>query len=192
MNMSEHVQPMQSSTSTSTSTHSKWPTTPSNSPTHHNDVNIATGDVIIDYLSQFELPSDLDTNQINNNFDSSMDVDVDQDVGDWLDSLMPQTSGSMTGRGTNIKPETILPELNGNFCSSNSDPLLGLHPNSVFLLDDSDMCSNSMWDQWTLQRRQRQRRRSRCRHCRRRDRVQSPAQLLQMKQQKRTKSDQFL
>ena len=137
--MSEQVQPMQS-----LSTHSKWPTTPSNSPAHHNDVNIASNDVIIDYLSQFELPSDLDTNQINNNFDTSMDVDADQDVGDWLDSLMPQT----TGRGTSNKPETILPELNGNFCSSNSDPLLGLHhPNSVFMLDDSDMCSNVMWDQ---------------------------------------------
>jgi hypothetical protein len=45
-------------------THPRWPTTPSNSPTHANDVNASTTDVIIDYLSQFDLPSDLESNQV--------------------------------------------------------------------------------------------------------------------------------
>jgi hypothetical protein len=54
-----------------------------------------------------------------------------QDVADWLDSLLPQSAH--TGRPAN-KPETVVPEMNGNFCLPTSDPLLGLHPNPVFML----------------------------------------------------------
>ena len=125
--------------------HPKWPTTPSNSPIHANDVNITSNDIIIDYLSSFDLPTDLESNHLNNNFDGSSSMDVDQDVADWLDSLMPPSTHPSK---PTTKPETILPELNGNFCSSMSDPLLGLHPNNVFMpFDDSEMCSNSIWDQ---------------------------------------------
>ena len=109
---------------------------------------------MLDYLSTLELPSDLDTNQMNNNFDSdhvgNSTMDVDQDVADWLDSLLPTTTTNGCGKSTN-KSDSILPELNGNcFSSHNSDPLLvggGGQNQSIFMLDDTDMCQNSIWDQ---------------------------------------------
>jgi hypothetical protein len=37
--------------------------------------------------------------------------------------------------------------VNGNCYAGNaSDPLLGVHLNNVFMLDDADMCSASLWD----------------------------------------------
>ena len=131
----------------------RWPPTPSNSPIEfsNNDQNDDTLPVnnqsMLDYISNLELPPDLDSNQINNNFDADPTMDVDQDVADWLDSLLPPTTPNNKQRTDSGM------ELNGNCYSAsthNSDPLLvggGIHPNNIFMLDDADMCSNSIWDQ---------------------------------------------
>ena len=109
---------------------------------------------MLDYLSSLELPPDLDS---NSNFDpisnNTMDVDQDVgDVGDWLDSLLP------SGKSSCSKSDSILGELTGNgnlysssSSSSTSDPMLvgGSHQNhgSIFMLDDTDMCQDSIWGQ---------------------------------------------
>jgi hypothetical protein len=133
----------------------RWPPTPSNSPIHfsssiinndQNDTLPVNNQSMLDYLSNLELPPDLDSNQINNNFDTDPTMDVDQDVADWLDSLLPSTIHNNKQQPN--KTESSM-ELNGN-CYSTSDPLLvggGIHPNNIFMLDDADMCSNSIWDQ---------------------------------------------
>ena len=110
---------------------------------------------MLDYLSSLELPPDLDSNSMNNNFDpvsnNTMDVDQDVgDVGDWLDSLLP------SHKSPHHKSDSILCEMNGNgnsssSSSSTSDPMLvgGSHQNhgSIFMLDDTDMCQDSIWGQ---------------------------------------------
>ena len=141
----------------------RWPPTPSNSPiefSHNeqigqngqngqndqNDMLPVNNQSMLDYLSNLELPPDLDSNQINNNFDADPTMDVDQDVADWLDSLLPTTTHNNKHRTDSSM------ELHSNCFSNsthNSDPLLvgGIHPNNIFMLDDADMCSNSIWDQ---------------------------------------------
>jgi hypothetical protein len=130
----------------------RWPPTPSNSPIHfsssiinndQNDTLPVNNQSMLDYLSNLELPPDLDSNQINNNFDTDPTMDVDQDVADWLDSLLPSTIHNNKQQPN--KTESSM-ELNGN-CYSTSDPLLVGGPNNIFMLDDADMCSNSIWDQ---------------------------------------------
>lgn len=116
-----------------------------------------------DYLSSFDIPSDLDLSNIinNNNFNNDAGdvgnggggggggMDVDLNVADWLDSLLPSSSNGSSGcngvRSNNCKTNDQ-PEMDSeNHQLTSSDPLL---MGSVFPLDDADMMSvqNTIWD----------------------------------------------
>jgi len=103
---------------------------------------------IMDILSMMDMPSEFDTNNMaNNNFDSNNSMDVDQDVADWLNSIQSSTSkqefnGNRMHQQSPIISDPILMSaaLNSPSTSSNS-----LQTQSMFVSDDTEMCSSSFW-----------------------------------------------